>query len=401
MSSTVTDVAVVGAGPAGAAAAITLTRLGRRVTLIDKATFPRDKCCGDGLTTAAIRRLEHLGLDPKAVPSWQQVHEAAVADPHHTAVTLPLPPTGQWAASAKRADLDAALVDVAVQHGADLIEGHAVTGADAIEGGVAIQLDDGHQVRARYAIGADGMWSPLRKALGLSQTGYLGDWQAGRQYYKGVGPHARQLWVWFEPDMIPGYAWSFPLPDGSANVGYGVLRHPGSALKGQRIDLLDRPHIAEVLGPDATPASTWKAWPIPTGIGTGALTALQGRVLFVGDAARACDPMTGEGIAQAFETAETAAHALVAAGPERSEEAAARYARQIRWGMQFDDRLAHFLSGVMAHRRGAVGSLRIVDINGWFRRNFVRWMFEDYPRAALATPHRWQRGMFHLPGGYA
>ena len=58
------DVAVVGAGPAGSAAAITLARSGVRVALLDKATFPRDKCCGDGLTTGALRLLEELGASP-------------------------------------------------------------------------------------------------------------------------------------------------------------------------------------------------------------------------------------------------------------------------------------------------------------------------------------------------
>jgi geranylgeranyl reductase family protein len=400
-----TDVAVVGAGPAGAAAAITLARLGRRVILIDKATFPRDKCCGDGLTTAAVRRYEHLGLRPGSVASWQQVSEVVVADPEGVEVALPLPANGQFAASARRADLDAAFVEVAVRAGADLIQGQAVTGASSPPGGheVALDLGDGRQVRARYAIGADGMWSPLRKLLGLSEPGYLGDWQAGRQYYTGVGPAARKLRVWFEPDMLPGYAWSFPLPDGAANVGYGVLRRPGrplGELKGQRIDLTERPRIAQVLGPDAVPAGPWKAWPIPTGIGQGPLSGLGGRVLFVGDAARGCDPMTGEGIAQALESAEAAARAMVAAGAGHPALAAARYQRQVRWGMQLDDRLAQALSRVLTSPRGAVGCLRLVDASDWCRRNFVRWMFEDYPRAALATPHRWNRGMFHRPGAY-
>jgi geranylgeranyl reductase family protein len=403
-----TDVAVVGAGPAGSAAAITLVRLGRRVTLLDKATFPRDKCCGDGLTTAALRRLQGLGLDPAAVPSWQQVHEAVVVDPDGRKLALPLPADSgaQFAAAAKRADLDAALLEVAAAAGADVSDGTAVTGVRPAGGGtgVAVETEDGRRILARYVIAADGMWSPVRRSLGRSESGYLGDWQAGRQYYAGVGPAARQLWVWFEADMAPGYAWSFPLPDGTANVGYGVIRRPGvgsGSLRGQRIDLLARPHIAEVLGPAAAPVGPWKAWPIPAGIRAAARSALAGRVLFAGDAARACDPMTGEGIAQALETAELAATAIVAAGPDRPAEAARRYERQLRWGMGIDDHLARTLSGVLAHRRGAVGSLWIAGSSEWSRRHFARWMFEDYPRAALATPHRWRRDLFQRPGAYA
>src|ERR1700729_3855000 len=107
----IADVAVVGAGPAGAAAAITLTRLGRTVTLIDKATFPRDKCCGDGLTTAALRRVQDLGLDPGSVKSWEPVDGAIVVATDGFRVDLRLPQgQAQFAASARRADLDHELV---------------------------------------------------------------------------------------------------------------------------------------------------------------------------------------------------------------------------------------------------------------------------------------------------
>jgi menaquinone-9 beta-reductase len=406
----IADVAVVGAGPAGSAAAITLARLGRHVVLIDRATFPRDKCCGDGLTAAALRQLEDLGLDPAGVPSWQLVDEAVVALPNGHQVRLPLPgpgtrSEGQFAASARRTDLDAALVDLACQAGARLIAGQRVTDVRLMErgSGVEVLLDDRRAVRARYAIGADGVWSAVRKALGLGQAGYLGDWQAGRQYFRNVGPDARRLWVWFEADMAPGYAWSFPLPDGTANVGYGVVRRPGEppgGLRGQRTDLLARPHIARVLGPDAAPMGPWKAWPIPAGITETALTGLEGRVLFAGDAARACDPMTGEGIAQALETAQLAARAINGAGPWRPEEAAARYRRQIRWGMALDDHLARDLSRVLARPGGARGALRMADRGEWFRRQFARWMFEDYPRAVLVTPHRWRRRLFRRSGAF-
>jgi geranylgeranyl reductase family protein len=408
-----TDVAVVGAGPAGSAAAITLARLGRRVTLIDKAVFPRDKCCGDGLTTAALRRVEHLGLDPKTVESWEPVKEVAVVatpigsdDPRGRRVDFPFPDDGTlFAASARRVDLDAALVELAKGAGVEILQGRAVTDVtpQADNDAVAVTLDDGSQVVARYAIAADGMWSTVRKALGLSDPGYLGDWQAGRQYFENVGPQADKLWVWFEPDMIPGYAWSFPLPGRTANVGYGVIRLPGQSLgqlKGQQIDFLARPRIAEVLGSGATPIGPWKAWPIPARIGDTTLSGLGGRVLFAGDAARACDPMTGEGIAQALETAEMVARAIAVAGPRRPAAAATRYERQVRWGLAVDDRLSRKLSWVVAHTGGSEAAMRIADRTDRRRRNFPRWMFEDYPRAVFVTPHRWRRRTFSGPGAY-
>src|SRR3954452_9017176 len=88
------DVAVIGAGPAGSTAATLLARAGRSVVVIDKAVFPRDKCCGDGLTTLALRELEQLGLQPKMVPNWKSVDAAWLRSPSGRAVGLPLPPDG-------------------------------------------------------------------------------------------------------------------------------------------------------------------------------------------------------------------------------------------------------------------------------------------------------------------
>ena len=111
------------------------------------------------------------------------------------------------------------------------------------------------------------MWSPTRKALGVGPDGYLGEWHAFRQYVVDVsGSAADELIVWFEEDLLPGYAWSFPLPDGRANVGFGVLRDGSRSGKDARdlwAGLLDRPHIAAALGPQATPEGRHLAWPIP------------------------------------------------------------------------------------------------------------------------------------------
>src|SRR3954447_12260204 len=107
------DVLVVGAGPAGAAAAIELARAGRAVTVVDKATFPRDKTCGDGLTTSALRELEELGLDPGAVATWTEVAEVVRRSRSGHRLEFRLPDDGLFCAVARRTDLDAALLDVA------------------------------------------------------------------------------------------------------------------------------------------------------------------------------------------------------------------------------------------------------------------------------------------------
>ena len=129
----------------------------------------------------------------------------------------------------------------------------------------------------------------------------------------------------FEEDLLPGYAWVFPVGDGSANVGFGVLKTAdgstnGKALAAQWRGLADRPSLRRALGPRAEPEGSVRAWPIPAGYDRDRLT--RGRVLFAGDAASVVDPMTGEGIAQALESGVLAARA-VAASP-RDATAVAR-----------------------------------------------------------------------------
>ncbi|MCA1842256.1 MAG: FAD-dependent monooxygenase, partial [Actinobacteria bacterium] len=259
------DVAVVGGGPAGAAAAIVLAGAGRDVVVVDRARFPRDKCCGDGLTAGALRELERLGLRPESVPSWQPVDDVWLRSVSGREVCFPLPRgNGLFAAVARRTELDAALLDVARGAGASVHDGHGLTAARATAGGVELDVEGLGPVRARYAIGADGMWSPLRKALGAAEPGYLGEFHAFRQYFSAVGDEsARALWVWFEPDLLPGYVWSFPLPGNRANVGFGIHRDAGMpvrAMKDLWPRLLERPHVRRVLGDGAVPEAPHRAW---------------------------------------------------------------------------------------------------------------------------------------------
>jgi geranylgeranyl reductase family protein len=400
------DVVVVGAGPAGTAAAITLARAGRDVVVIDRARFPRDKCCGDGLTTVALRMLEELGLDPGRVRSWRDVDDVVVRSPGGRSFHFPLPRTGgSFAAVARRRDLDAELVALARAAGATVLEGLALTGVDGGDDRITVAVagDAPGRIAARYAIGADGAWSPLRKLMGAAVPGYRGDWHAFRQYVTGVGPAARdRLHVLFEPDILPGYFWSFPVGDGGANIGFGIRRQPGvpvGAMKDTWPALLARPHIRALLGDDARPEGPHRAWPIPARIGR--LPLACGRALFVGDAAAATDPLTGEGIGQALETGRWAARALIEAGPSEPAVAARRYSARVHRNLVVDHRLAGQLARLLARPGGVRLALSLAGGTEWTRRNFARWLFEDYPRAVVATPGRWHRQVFHGRGAYA
>jgi 2-polyprenyl-6-methoxyphenol hydroxylase-like FAD-dependent oxidoreductase len=171
----VADVVVVGAvrrgrprrRPSPAAAAPSCSPTRRR--------SPRDKCCGDGLTTLALRELEALGARPGTVPNWFDVDAAWLRSPSGREVCVPLPEAqGLFAATAPRSELDASLVALARRAGVDVREGCAIAAVAQDDDVVDVTFDGGSIVRARYVVAADGMWSPTRKLLGAAQPGTSG-----------------------------------------------------------------------------------------------------------------------------------------------------------------------------------------------------------------------------------
>ncbi len=394
------ETAVVGAGPAGAAAAHSLAASGHDVLLIDKATFPRDKFCGDGLTTLCLRQLEEMGFSADAIPSFTPVHAAQLRAPSGREHLIPLPEgPGLYAAVARRAELDHALVDFAVSAGATPRFGEKIIDVAPQPDGIRLTSESGQVIHAQQCIAADGMWSPIRKLLGLQIENYRGEWHAFRQYFENVSPRAAsELWVWFEQDVLPGYVWSFPLAGGRANVGFGILRGSGISTRDMKTlwpTLLERPHIREIIGVDAVPEGPHRAWPIPARIDQASLVAP--RTLFVGDAAMACDTLTGEGIGQALLTGREAAAAILAHDGDFSQISLA-YSTAVRDELVADHKMAALLGRVLHKPKAAEAALKAVGTNEWTRRNFGRWMFEDYPRAIMATPKRWKRGVFSSPG---
>jgi geranylgeranyl reductase family protein len=396
-------VLIIGAGPSGTACAATLHRLGHEVVVVDKATFPRDKCCGDGLTTNALRILEGLDFDPSRVADWQTCSDVEMRSFSGRKIDLPLPSIGgQFAAIAPRAQFDHALVEHCRDMGITIHEGCAfesITHHDT--NGISVRVENLGELTVDYVVAADGMWSPVRKSLGLSTPGYLGEWHAFRQYIGNVhGSANEKLHIWFDKDLLPGYAWSFPLPDNRVNFGFGILRTSDRSTKYMNDlwrDLLTRPHITAVLGEHFVPEDRHTAWPIPARIHDAVRSS--GRVLFIGDAVCATDTLTGEGIGQALETGIAAGEAI----HECNTAADVRdsYSHKIDSLLLADHRMSSVLSRMLTYPAVARMVLSLVDTNNWTRKNFVRWMFEDEARAVVFTPRRWHRRFLARPGAYS
>jgi geranylgeranyl reductase family protein len=275
------DVVVVGGGPAGAACAAAARRADQsaRVLVLDRAAFPRDKVCGDGIAPEALDVLEHLGIEPDALTDgYPEVSRLRLRSPGGTTVEREM---RRPARVVPRAVLDDRILTAALATGAEFRQ-HVVRRVVVRPSHVEV---DG-TLTAGVLVGADGAESVVRRALGVRPNRpdqvavALRGYAAVPEGLDGVQAILTTEQRW------PAYAWSFPLGDGRANVGYGELVSGGVNRAGL-VDGLDRllPGV-EVDG--------LKAHRLP--LSTGRFRQPDGRVLLVGDAASLINPLTGEGI---------------------------------------------------------------------------------------------------------
>jgi geranylgeranyl reductase family protein len=305
------DVVVVGAGPAGSTAAYRLAREGASVLLLDKARFPRDKPCGGGLTLRAVRQLP---VSPAPVVEHEvsrfrlrMRYRASFERGSDAPVVL----------MTQRRRLDAYLAEQAEAAGADFRAGVKV--ADLAQEAEGIRLTvDGAAVEAAVLVGADGANGTVARSLGLAGDIEQGVALEGNVRYGAVDPERYRGRAVVELGTVPGgYGWVFPKGD-HVNVGVGGWQSEGPNLR-QHLDRLCAAH-----GIASGDVHDLRGHRLP--MRRAGTVLARARVLLIGDAAGLVDPLSGDGMYEAFLSSRLAADAIldVVAGRAGSVEPYAR-----------------------------------------------------------------------------
>ncbi|MDJ0752982.1 MAG: geranylgeranyl reductase family protein [Ardenticatenaceae bacterium] len=311
------DVIIIGAGPSGATAAYFLAQAGLQVLLLDKATFPREKTCGDGLTPRAIGVLEELGLVDDIRREGCQMDEATVFAPNGSKVTTQMPERDDVPSmmlAIPRLKLDNLILQKALSAGAHLLEGFNVQDVEMQENGVTVigrQNGRTTRVHGRMGIIAVGAGMGLLKRLGiLKETPLLT--LAARTYYEDIQDLSGRFEFYFEGIPLPGYGWIFPLSETTANIGAGIFEVRGRSRQQSAQAVLEQfiqlPKVKHMLA-HAKQVGPVRGFPIRTDFARAPTYAQN--VLLVGEAAGLVNPLTGEGIDYALESGKMAAEQMI------------------------------------------------------------------------------------------
>lgn len=313
-----TDVLIAGAGPAGVTASLWLSKLGIKHVIADKAVFPRDKVCGDALSGKVYSILHQvlpevwaeLGELPQQA---QKMFGISFSSPNGTdlkfhfrtdsGATMHSPLyTVAPGFIMKRVDFDNYLFGKLDAQFADVLTGTKIENLKQTDEGVKAKLISGekqHEIQAKIIIGADGERSVVNKQLCGHRNSDSTFAAAVRAYYTGVTGGAEDvIELHFIKELLPGYLWIFPLPDGGWNVGLGML---SSAIKKGKRNL--RKEMTKILQThpkfknrfaNAQLEGKIVGWGLPLGSKRRPVSGKN--FMLAGDAASFIDPLTGEGI---------------------------------------------------------------------------------------------------------
>jgi geranylgeranyl reductase family protein len=296
------DVIVAGAGPAGSAAAAALSKVGRRVLLIDRSTFPRDKTCGDAIQAGALALLYDLGYQGTIDQSiFTHIADWTIEAPSRVSVSANLHAyKGEHAPYiARRLNFDNLVYRQAIANGANFCQAQVTSpifDGDKVVGVVAkpVGSKDSMEFRAPIVIAADGATSVIARDVRKERDADV-HWAIAIRCYVTMREDLKNRCEFYFPkSILPGYAWIFPSGEHGANIGVGIrldkYRQQNIALS----DLLER--FLDDLGGrvDRASVAEIKSWQIP--FGSRRNSRAFGGCMLVGDAGNFVDPLLGAGI---------------------------------------------------------------------------------------------------------
>jgi geranylgeranyl reductase family protein len=390
-------VVVIGAGPAGSAAAAWAARRGREVLVIDSAEFPRDKACGDGLTPRAVLEMQRLGLGPWLEGRVQHRGLRMSGFGADVEIQWPGPSYPATSSAVPRTELDDRIRMVAADDGAKMLLGVKVVDVrhDSTGRVEALILDSGAEIGCGELIVADGARSTLGRRLGRKWHQETVYGVAARGYI--ATPRHAEPWITShlelrspERKVLPGYGWIFPLGNGEVNIGVGAL-----ATAKRPADAALRPLMSyytslrrEEWGFHGEPRLALSAL-LPMG---GAVSGVAGpNWMLIGDAAACVNPLNGEGIDYGLESGRLAAELLGSGDLSEAWPAAltAHYAR----GFSIARRLALLLTiprflpatGPLAMRSTFLMTVAVRVMGNFVTDEDADWVARVWRRAGMAS----------------
>lgn len=337
------DVIVIGAGPGGSSAAHYLAKAGLKVLLLDKADFPREKTCGDGLTPHALSVLDDMGILPEVQQVGHRVNGILLQSPRGETVSAPIPKRDgkpDYLLVVPRLKLDEIIRQRALASGADFQSPLRVVDVWPDERGVTVLGERANHLvkfRGRMSVVATGVNTRLLQTIGLIKR--LPQMVvAARAYYENVLGLDDTVQARAKDVPMPGYGWIFPTSETAANVGIGIwpsflARNRPKSARAAFGDFVNSLSIQPILA-TARQIGPLKGYPIRTDFHTS--PTFRDRILLVGESAGLVNPLTGEGIDLALESGKLAARQMIQMfhSGDFSLKATATYDRVLRWRYQ-------------------------------------------------------------------